>query len=116
MNEKQLYRTIRALRDEGLSFAKIAKELAPELPNNSVRLQLYRFYMKNRRIRNNALRLTLGMDTLVTVQRSMVRSAPPQPPRKLTRCTFYRTTPVDKILDDLERVTGITFEVKGSDT
>jgi len=47
------------------------------------------------------------------VPADMVRSAPPQPPRKLTRCTFYRTTPVDKIIADLERVTGITFEVKG---
>ena len=63
----------------------------------------------------NKHRATLGLPPLVKVPADMVRSAPPQPPRKLTRCTFYRTTPVDKILDDLERVTGITFEVKGSE-
>ena len=57
----------------------------------------------------NKHRPALGLQPLVNVPADRVKKHPPQPPRKLTRCTFYRTTPVDKIIADLERVTGKRF-------
>ena len=102
-------RQLRQLHDTyGLSFRDIAALPSYEPIPHSTIADIYH----GARVPNK-WRYKFGMPRIVKVREDMVRSAPPQPPRKLTRCTFYRTTPVDKILDDLERVTGITFEVKG---
>ena len=58
----------------------------------------------------NKHRPTVGLPLLVKVRADMVKSEP-QPPRNLTRCTFYKTTDPAKIVRDLQRVTGLMFEL-----
>jgi len=104
-NPDMIRAEIRRLHDiHGLSYREI-NELAPfsTIPAGTICAIANGYPIPNKH------RPALGLQPLVNVPADRVKKHPPQPPRKLTRCTIYRTTPVDKILDDLERVTGKRF-------
>jgi len=61
----------------------------------------------------NKYREAMGLPLIVKVPADMVRKTKPVAanPRQLTRCTIYPGTPIDKIIADVYRVTGITVAV-----
>ena len=63
----------------------------------------------------NKWRYKFNMPKLIKVRADRVKKHPPQPPRNLTRCTFYPGTATAKIIRDLKRVTGKTFVLDNTD-
>ena len=108
-NPDMIRAEIRRLHDiHGLSYREI-NELAPfsTIPPGTICAIANGYPIPNKH------RATLGLSPLVKVPADRVKKHPTQPPRGLTRCTIYPGTAVADIIDKVERVTGITFEVKG---
>ena len=82
---KSLYAEISEFRKTGKTYGWIAKKLLPGQHPASAKSIIYRFYKAHKEIRDNEIRLQLGLEKLIEVPESYIRKGYISPQKKYPR-------------------------------